>query len=412
LKFQPKATGGETYDLQQALMLRVVNAAFRAGAPEHAAALAAHARKTGDTEALIALGDWAEPPRRDRIVGVFRPLADREAKPAVTALHPVLEALLTQHGSATKVAAIQAATELGIKEAGALFAKVALDEQAEGAARAEAIRALGTFQDERLNDVVDRGLGSNDESVRKEATRQLVKLSPAGAAERLEVVLQKGTLGEKQNVLGVLGDLRGAKADQLISEWLDRLIAGQAPPEVHLEIVESAAKRRDEKLKARLAAYEASKPADDLTAQYRETLHGGDAENGRVIFRENVQAQCLRCHKHENSGGDVGPAVDGIAKKFDREFLLQSIVDPSAKIAEGFENLTVTLKQGGAWIGMYKGETDTELSILSPEDGLIKIKKSDIERREVGLSGMPPGMGEILGKRDIRDLVEFLANLK
>jgi len=41
---------------------------------------------------------------------------------------------------------------------------------------------------------------------------------------------------------------------------------------------------------------------------------------------------------------------------------------------------------------------------------LVKIKKSNIEKRDGGLSGMPDGMGEILSKRDLRNLVEFLAS--
>ena len=52
----------------------------------------------------------------------------------------------------------------------------------------------------------------------------------------------------------------------------------------------------------------------------------------------------------------------------------------------------------------------TELVLISPDAGLVKIKKSDIEKRDRGLSGMPDGMGEILTKRDLRNLVEFLAN--
>jgi putative heme-binding domain-containing protein len=130
------------------------------------------------------------------------------------------------------------------------------------------------------------------------------------------------------------------------------------------------------------------------------------------VFLEKVEAQCLRCHKLEGSGGDVGPAMDGIGKKYDREFLLQSIVDPSAKIAEGFENLTVTLKDGGALIGIFKGETDKELTIFSQEDGLIKIPKADIASRAAGQSGMLPGLGEVMSRRELRDLIEFLASLK
>ena len=40
------------------------------------------------------------------------------------------------------------------------------------------------------------------------------------------------------------------------------------------------------------------------------------------------------------------------------------------------------------------------------------IKKAEIETRQKALSPMPEGMGEILSKQHIRNLVEFLSGLK
>jgi putative heme-binding domain-containing protein len=80
-------------------------------------------------------------------------------------------------------------------------------------------------------------------------------------------------------------------------------------------------------------------------------------------------------------------------------------------IASGFENQIVTLKNGTSYAGTQKTETEAELILNSPEDGTVKIAKKDIQSRERGMSGMPEGMGEILTRRELRDLVEFLASL-
>lgn len=82
------------------LMLRVLNANFRGGKQENALALANYAAAEEApvglrTEALILLEQWPKPAARDRIVGVFRPIAPRDAKPAIAALKPVLPKLLT-----------------------------------------------------------------------------------------------------------------------------------------------------------------------------------------------------------------------------------------------------------------------------------------------------------------------------
>jgi quinoprotein glucose dehydrogenase len=62
--------------------------------------------------------------------------------------------------------------------------------------------------------------------------------------------------------------------------------------------------------------------------------------------------------------------------------------------------------------GVVKSETDAELVLNSPEDGIVKVKKSDITARERGISSMPEGMGTLLSRRDLRDLIEFLSSLK
>ena len=104
----------------------------------------------------------------------------------------------------------------------------------------------------------------------------------------------------------------------------------------------------------------------------------------------------------------MGPELTHIAEKQNSEYILESILYPNAKIAQGFESVLVTLKTGTLVAGVLKSENDTILEINSPEDGLIKVKKSDIEKREKGLSGMPEGFGNILSRQEIRDLIAYL----
>ena len=149
-----------------------------------------------------------------------------------------------------------------------------------------------------------------------------------------------------------------------------------------------------------------------VLAPYRETLAGGNAIAGRKIFQERADVSCVRCHKIGNDGGDVGPNLAGIGQKQPREYLLESLVAPNAKIAPGFESVTLTMKNGTLHAGSVKQETTEELVLNSPEEGFLTLRKSDITDRQRGLSGMPEGLGQTLSKRDLRDLVEFLATVK
>src|SRR5262249_28767475 len=125
------------------------------------------------------------------------------------------------------------------------------------------------------------------------------------------------------------------------------------------------------------------------------------------------EASCVRCHKVGTEGeGEAGPNLAGIGARQPREYILESIVFPNKQIAQGFETLIVTLNNGISYAGIVKSETDSVLELISPEDGLLKLKKADIKARNRGLSGMPEELSQILTKQDIRNLVEFLSTNK
>ena len=69
------------------------------------------------------------------------------------------------------------------------------------------------------------------------------------------------------------------------------------------------------KSRSAYSAYEAARPKGDELAPYREALFGGDAENGRHIFFYKSEVSCLRCHKVNGEGGEVGPEMKGIGSR-------------------------------------------------------------------------------------------------
>ena len=96
-----------------------------------------------------------------------------------------------------------------------------------------------------------------------------------------------------------------------------------------------------------------------------------------------------------------------------REYVLRSIVDPNAVIAKGYDNVMVTLKDGSIIAGLLSTETADDIALKNPADGkLQRVKKADVKERASLPSAMPPGMGEILGKRALRDVVQYLSTLK
>jgi len=72
------------------------------------------------------------------------------------------------------------------------------------------------------------------------------------------------------------------------------------------------------------------------------TKLAGDAKRGEKIFWEHPIAACKNCHILKGQGSAVGPALDGIASRKDAAYILESLMTPNAKLAEGFEKLGVS----------------------------------------------------------------------
>jgi quinoprotein glucose dehydrogenase len=400
---------------------RVINANFRLGKPENAVALAKYATRPDATEkvrveALHALETWAEPSPRDRITGFWLPLEKRDGKVAADALRPAVGLLLRATGNgagAVHLATIQAIEKLSVAEAGKDLFLTAKDGKESSDVRVEALKALAQLHDARLLEAVNLATGDTNEKVRNEGNQLRAEIKPGDATGQLEQVLEKGSTGEKQGAFATLGGLPGDAADKMLAEWLDKLTAGKVAKEIQFDLIAAAEKRSSPAIKERLKKYRDAEPKDDEFAGYRETLYGGDAATGRKIFMEKPEAACVRCHKIKGEGGQVGPELTGIITRHDREYILESILFPNKQIAPGFESSLVEMNDGEAYAGIVKGQDAKEVTLLSVEDGTVrKLKKSDIKKQVKGLSPMPEGIGNILSKQDLRNLVEFLATLK
>lgn len=73
-----------------------------------------------------------------------------------------------------------------------------------------------------------------------------------------------------------------------------------------------------------------------LEAEEDEKNLVGDAKRGEKIFWEHPVAACKNCHILKGQGSAVGPALDGIASRKDEAYILESLINPNAKLAEGY----------------------------------------------------------------------------
>jgi cytochrome c oxidase subunit 2 len=67
---------------------------------------------------------------------------------------------------------------------------------------------------------------------------------------------------------------------------------------------------------------------------------GGAAPDGKTIFTQTADPACASCHTLSDAGatGTVGPDLDKVLKGKDAAFIQQSIQDPGAEVAQGFQD--------------------------------------------------------------------------
>ena len=405
---------GSTTPYEQ-LFQRVLNANLRVGEAQQAAALAQLAANDAvpaslRAEALQILGDWANPPGRDRILGLWRPLRPRPREVAERELASRIKEIFPKAPEAVQVAALDAIQKLRVTRMEATLLSLVRG-SSPASVRIKALNTLMELKSRRLDQALAFADQSGDPSLVSEARLVRARLNPAAAVAELGQRLESASTREKQQILDTVARVASPAFAPLLRTQMQKLLIGQLSRELELDVLDAASKLGTPELLAMVQKFEAARPNDNL-GPFREVLQGGDADAGRVVFFERAEVSCARCHMIGTEGGMAGPKLTGIGSRQGREYLLESIVFPNKELAKGFENVLVSLNDGSSVAGSVEKEDANELVINSPEDGEVRVKKANIKSRQKALSGMPEEFRQILTKQDLRNLVEFLASLK
>jgi quinoprotein glucose dehydrogenase len=362
-------------------------------------------------EAISTLSVWAKSSDFDRVTGQYRGAVSHNVADAQRALSSAYKDLSSDNNSVLRSAAIAAFAEFDVKNANASVLNT-LNKDPDPAVRIAALHALGKFNRSDMSKVTFAALKDKDQSVRMAALTLLPELNlPVQQVVSMhDLLLQNGTLGEQQQAYTSLSNVKAPEATAIFKQQLQRLIEGKIAREVQLDLISAAEKIDSAELNQLLATYEASKNANDPLDVYRESLLGGNATEGKNLFRFSTMAQCVRCHMVGVNGARVGPELTTIASRISRQQMLEALVSPSARIAPGFGRITAVLKTGERIEGAFDAETSTTITITG-KDKTHTLNRTDIAKIETTTSGMPP-MNLLLDRMQIRDLVAYLSTLK
>ncbi|QOV92063.1 DUF7133 domain-containing protein [Humisphaera borealis] len=153
----------------------------------------------------------------------------------------------------------------------------------------------------------------------------------------------------------------------------------------------------------------------EMPQKQRDAIHAeiakakGNADNGKAVFRR----VCSSCHKALNEGVDYGPDMTGVATRLKKPELVESILEPNAKLDPKYATTNVDTKEGDSYTGFIVSETPEVLTLRIGGGVNQPIKKSDIAKKvTLKQSSMPEGLAAGMSAEEFIDLVEFLASQK
>ena len=154
---------------------------------------------------------------------------------------------------------------------------------------------------------------------------------------------------------------------------------------------------------------------DERLREYEQyaLTHSGDAERGRELFAREQVTKCLICHRIGERGGQVGPDLSRIGGKFDRPHLIESLLEPSRQIVEGYRPSLILLNNGRTLTGIVKERTERQLTLLDSDAKIHTIATADIDRQATAdVSLMPTGLEKVISPEDLTDLVAYMETLR
>jgi putative heme-binding domain-containing protein len=139
----------------------------------------------------------------------------------------------------------------------------------------------------------------------------------------------------------------------------------------------------------------------------------GDAGKGRAIFADARRTGCIRCHRVGGEGGAVGPDLSDVGAKFARDHLIESVLEPSRQIVEGYRSTLIASATGRVMTGLVKSETAAGLILVDGELREQVVDKTDIvERKFIDQSIMPDGLAAGLSREQLTDVIAYLETLR
>jgi len=147
----------------------------------------------------------------------------------------------------------------------------------------------------------------------------------------------------------------------------------------------------------------------------------GNADHGRELFFGD--ANCSLCHMVEGKGGRLGPELTSVGASRTREAIIDSVRNPSRRLAWGlteatkefpqeYETVTVVTADGQQIKGVTLNEDSFSVQVMDSGEKIYLLEKDQLRSFQKNRESMMPRYNpDILSDKDLEDIVAFLVRV-
>lgn len=136
----------------------------------------------------------------------------------------------------------------------------------------------------------------------------------------------------------------------------------------------------------------------------------GNVKNGQRLF---TQQGCVACHAVDLAAEQRGPYLGAAGAKFPRDYLIDSILQPDKVVAQGFQTVVFTMRNGPDQMGFVTGEADGLITLRNIAGQVAKVRRADVKaEKRLPQSMMPAGLVAGLTVEEFTALIEYMATLR
>jgi putative heme-binding domain-containing protein len=148
----------------------------------------------------------------------------------------------------------------------------------------------------------------------------------------------------------------------------------------------------------------------------------GDARRGKELFYGD--ASCSLCHMVEGKGGRLGPELTAVGTSRTREALIDSVRNPSRRLAWGltestkefpqeYETATAITPDGKEIKGVTLNEDSFTVQIMDSAEQIHLLEKDKLRSfQKSRQSMMPVYKSDTLSDKNLDDIIAFLATVE